>query len=258
MSTPGGATVVLLHGVGLDHTMWDRVAPELPGTVLAPDLLGHGSDPGAPDAPPGTTLADLAAPVAALVAGTTAPVHLVGFSLGALVATAVALDAGERVASVTLVSGVVNRTDAERAAVAARLDAARADLPATFDAAVDRWFSPAWRAAEPDLVDRVRGTLAANRPASYLAAYAVFAGADAALWLRLPRLAVPTLAITGADDPGSTPAMARALAAHVPHGRAVVVPGARHLLPLERPDAVVDAIADQLRRTPQPSLGGSS
>ncbi|ANY09457.1 alpha/beta fold hydrolase [Pseudonocardia sp. HH130630-07] len=255
MSRP--ADVVLLHGVGLDHTVWDRVVPGLAGegrTVHAPDLLGHGT---APDAPAGSTLSDLAAPVAALLdrAGER-PLHLVGFSLGALVATRVALDRPDRVAALTLVSGVADRSDAQRAAVLDRLRAARSDLPATFDAAVERWFSPSWRAAEPGTADRMRSVLGANRPASYLACYEVFATADAELWPELPRLGAPVVATTGADDPGSTPAMSEGLADRVPHGRAVIVPGARHLLPLERPDAVLAAIRETPPRTPtDPSTG---
>lgn len=251
------ADVVLLHGVGLDHTMWERVAPELRSDghrVHAPDLLGHGA---APDAPEGTTLADLAAPVAALVAGPARPVQLVGFSLGALVATRVALDHPDRVAGLTLVSGVADRGDDERAAVARRLETARTDLSATFDAAVERWFSDRWRADEPELPRRLRSTLAANRPRSYLACYAVFAEADAELWPRLSALTVPVLALTGADDPGSTPRMSAVLAARVREGRAVTVPAARHLLPLERPDAVVAAVRARIGGHPLDSVGAA-
>jgi pimeloyl-ACP methyl ester carboxylesterase len=239
------ADVVLLHGVGLDHTMWERVAPGIGARhrVHAPDLRGHGT---APDATPGTTLADLAGDVADLVACLPGPAHLVGFSLGALAATNLALDHPGLVASLTLVSGVANRSADERAAVAGRLRAARADLDATYLAAVDRWFSPQWRAAEPDLAESVLATLRANRPGSYLACYAVFATADAEVWPRLPDLNLAVHAITGSDDPGSTPAMACALAARVTCGRSTVVPGARHLLPLERPAAVVDAILAQV------------
>lgn len=252
----GPADVILLHGVGLDHTMWDRVAPGPAGdghTVHTPDLPGHGS---APDAPAGTTLSDLAAPVAGALAGLDRPSHLVGFSLGALVATRVALDQPDRVATLTLISGVARRTDRERAAVLGRLDCARADLPATFDAAVDRWFSADWHAEVPDLAERVRTTLAANRRESYLACYEVFARADAELWPQLPGLALPVVAMTGSEDPGSTPAMSEALAARVPHGRADIVSGARHLLPLERPDAVRAVLRQQMNHTPtDPSSG---
>ncbi|MFP5021850.1 alpha/beta fold hydrolase [Pseudonocardia phyllosphaerae] len=256
MSRP--ADVVLLHGVGLDHTLWDRVAPGLAADghiVHAPDLLGHGT---APDAPAGTSLADLAAPIAELVVGIGAPVHLAGFSLGALVATRVALDHPECVATLTLVSGVAGRSDAERAAVLGRLDSARADLASTFDGAVARWFGDEWLAQEPQLADRVRATLAANRPQSYLACYEVFARADDELWPELPRLAPPVVATTGSDDPGYTPAMTEALAARVPRGHGEIVPGARHLLPLERPDAVTEVLRDRIRRPATPSHTSSS
>ncbi|NMH96517.1 alpha/beta fold hydrolase [Pseudonocardia acidicola] len=243
MSAP--ADVVLLHGVGLDHTMWERLAPGLAARhhVLTPDLRGHGT---APDAAPGLTLSDLATDIARLMRGLDGPAHLVGFSLGALVATEVALDNPELVASLTLVSGVANRSAAERDAVAGRLRASRTDLDATFLAAVDRWFSPTWKAAEPALAERVLATLRANRPESYLACYSVFADADAQLWPRLRELTMPVLAITGAEDTGSTPAMSTAVAAQVPDGRWAVVRGARHLLPLERPDAVLDAVVSQI------------
>ncbi|MBW0102764.1 alpha/beta fold hydrolase [Pseudonocardia sp. KRD291] len=252
----GPADVVLLHGVGLDHTVWDRVAPGPAGdghTVHTPDLLGHGS---APDAPAGATLSDLAAPVADALADIGRPVHLAGFSLGALVATRVALDHPDRVATLTLVSGVAGRAEDERAAVLGRLDRARVDLAATFDAAVDRWFSAEWLAEAPDLAERVRTILAANRRKSYLSCYEVFARADAELWPWLPGLALPVVAMTGSEDPGSTPAMSQALAARVPHGRADIVPGARHLLPLERPDAVRAVLRQQMNHTPtDPSSG---
>ena len=240
----GPADVVLLHGVGLDHTMWERVAPGFGARhrVHTPDLRGHGA---APDAAPDTSLEDLAEDVADLVARLPGRAHVVGFSLGALVATELALDHPGLVRSLTLVSGVANRSAAERDAVAGRLHAARADLDATYRAAVDRWFSPEWRVTEPELADRVLATLRANRPSSYLACYAVFGTADADLWPRLPDLHIPVHAITGADDPGSTPSMAAALATRVRNGRYTVVPGARHLLPLERPAAVVEAVLPQ-------------
>lgn len=249
------ADVVMLHGVGLDHTMWHRVAEPLRDAghrVHTPDLLGHG---GAPDADDDTALTDLAEPVATRLDSLTGPVHLVGFSLGALVATRVALDRPDDVASLTLVSGVADRSPEERAAVTRRLSAARADLTATFDAAIDRWFSAEWRRTEPNLPTATRAVLAANRPASYLACYAVFAQADAELWPDLPNVTPPVLAITGADDPGSTPRMSAVLAARVRRGRSATVPGARHLLPLERPGTVASAVLSQIERRPFPVSG---
>jgi pimeloyl-ACP methyl ester carboxylesterase len=70
----------------------------------------------------------------------------------------------------------------------------------------------------------------------------VFATADAEVGTELSRIAVPALAVTGENDPGSTPEMTRRLAAALPDCRAVVVLGARHMLPVERPRELVDCL----------------
>jgi pimeloyl-ACP methyl ester carboxylesterase len=229
-------TMVLLHGVGLDSTMWAPVTALLPDDVevLAPDLPGHGRQRPAPD---GVTLADLAEEVAESVPPGS---HLVGFSLGALVAQHLARHRPDLVATLTSVSSVCRRTEAERAAVLGRLATAAADFPASVAASLQRWY--AGTGTDPELVRRTEATLLANDVASYLNCYRVFATADAAIAPELPRITVPALAVTGADDPGSTPEMTRRLADAIPDCRAVVVPGARHMLPVERPQDLVTCL----------------
>ena len=105
---------------------------------------------------------------------------------------------------------------------------------ATVDAAVERWFDDAWRQREPDLVADVRRTMLANDPTSYLACYTVFAVGDQEVGPLLGDITAPTLAITGSDDPGSTPDMSHRLAAADPRrprrgrrrGPAPAAPGA--------------------------------
>jgi len=221
--------VVLLHGVGLDHTMWHPVRDLLQGNgyeVLTPDLPGHGANPPVQD---GVLLADLADAVATAVPPGS---HVVGFSLGALIAQHLARFRPDLVATLTSVSSVCHRTPAERASVLGRLRTAEADFPASVAASLQRWF-PA--AEDPDLVQRTERTLLANDIASYLNCYRVFATADAEIGPELRRIAVPALAITGDLDPGSTPEMTRRLAASIPGCLAEVVDGARHLWPAERP-----------------------
>ena len=119
-----GPDVVLLHGVGLDHTMWDRCLPALveEHRVTTVDLRGHGASG---PASPGTSLGDLADDVLEVIdAVGAARVHLVGFSLGALVAAYLAEHHRDRVATLSLVSSVALRTPEEREAVRRRLEAA--------------------------------------------------------------------------------------------------------------------------------------
>ncbi|WP_406447166.1 alpha/beta hydrolase [Streptomyces sp. NBC_01613] len=238
-----GPDLVLLHGVGLDRTMWERCLPALAERhrVTLVDLRGHGLSPAAA---PGVSLRELAVDVAALLEG---PAHLVGFSLGALVAQQLAIEQRELTASLTLVSSVSGRSREERASVLRRRERAQEDFAASAHAAVERWFSPEWRAREPELAWSVLTTMLDNDRTSYLACYDVFATADAELWPRLPEITAPTLAVTGSDDPGSTAAMSRLLADQIPDGRALIVPGTRHLLPLERPEELTTAILNHLR-----------
>jgi pimeloyl-ACP methyl ester carboxylesterase len=231
------ATVVLLHGVGLDHTVWQPVQALLPDGVEAvmPDLPGHGSRP---PVTAGITLADLADGVAAEIPPGS---HLVGFSLGALVAQHLAAHRPELVATLTSVSSVCKRTADERAAVLGRLDTAAKDFAASAEASLRRWFDGT--DVSPEQVRLTRATLLANDPASFLHCYRIFATADADIAADLSRIGAPALAVTGECDPGSTPEMTRRLAQSIPDCRAVVVPGARHMLPVERPRELVDHLS---------------
>jgi pimeloyl-ACP methyl ester carboxylesterase len=228
--------VVLVHGVGLDHTMWRPVVGLLQDEfeVLTPDLLGHGTNGPARD---GVTLAELADDVAARLPRSA---HLVGFSLGALVAQHLARYRPDLIVSLTSVNSVCRRTDRERTAVLGRLATAGTDFAAGVEAALQRWYDGT--GVDAALVAQTRETLLANDIASYLNCYRVFATGDAEIGPELPRITTPALAITGELDPGSTPDMTRRLAAALPDCRAVVVPGARHMLPVQLPREFVAAL----------------
>ena len=65
----------------------------------------------------------------------------------------------------------------------------------------------------------------------------------------LPRIACPTLVLTGALDAWSPPAQHEEIAAAIPDAELVIVPGAGHMIQREAPDAVTNAIAGWLART---------
>lgn len=229
-------TMVLLHGVGLDRTMWEPAAALLAERfeVLALDLPGHGSRP---PAPAGTTLAGLALGVAEDIP---AGAHIVGFSLGALVAQFLAAQRPELVATLTSVSSVCRRTPAEREAVLGRLRTAEVDFAASAAESIERWY--AGTDVSQEWVRRTEATLLANDIDSFLACYRVFATGDEVVGDLLGQITAPSLAVTGADDPGSTPAMTHRLAEAIPDCRAVAVPDARHMLPVQRPRMFADCL----------------
>ena len=233
-------SLVLLHGVGLDHTMWEPVVAllerELGGglEIVTPDLPGHGRRP---RVAAGVGLADLAAGLTDEIPPDS---HVVGFSLGALIAQHLAVHRPDLVATLTSVSSVCRRTPAERDAVLARLRMAETDFPGTVEASLERWYDGTDVAEEQ--VHRTEAVLLANDRQSFRACYRVFATGDAEIGPDLGRFAQPALAITGADDPGSTPAMTLRLAEAIPGCRAVVVPAARHMLPVQDAAALTESL----------------
>lgn len=239
MSATSTTPVVLLHGVGLDRTMWAAARRELAARshdAIAIDLPGHGRRP--PLRRP-VRLAELADDVRSrLPAGR---VHLVGFSLGALIAQAVAIDSPELVATLTCVSSVCRRTPEERAAVLQRLASARVDFAATVERSLTRWYEGT--DVPTGTVEATRTVLARNDVESFLRAYEVFATGDVDVADGLAGITAPTAVITGGLDPGSTPAMSERLQASIPNATLRVVPGVRHMLPVQAPSVLADDLA---------------
>jgi pimeloyl-ACP methyl ester carboxylesterase len=250
-----GPPVVLIHGVGLDASIWEAQAVALieDHQVVAYDMLGHGQSA----CPPGVrALGDFVDQLAALLdALSLERVALVGFSMGGLVARAFAAAYPERVSHLALLSTVYERSREEQAGILARLGQAETAGPARLiGAALERWLSDDFRAANPQIVARLRERLASNDEAGFLAAYRVFAEADGQMTAFLERrglaedtpITCPTLVLTGELDPGSSPAMARHLADSIVGARCLILPGLRHMALMEAPDAVTNPLIEFL------------
>lgn len=238
-------TLVLVHGVGLDRHMWAPFAAALGQPVVTYDMLGLGEAPKPPGPYSLRMYAEQLRQVLTDLGGEA--VDVVGFSMGALVAQRFAVDHPRLVRRMVLVSGVFNRTADERAAIVTRVAEVRNGAYLhSVEPALERWFTPEFAARHPEVVQTVRERMLANDVRPYADAYEVFATGDEQLVPLVPRITAPTLVITGADDQRSTPLMAEQLAAALPHGRAAVVPGVRHLLPLEQPDTLAALVRDLL------------
>lgn len=64
----------------------------------------------------------------------------------------------------------------------------------------------------------------------------------------LEQMSVPATVLVGTRDRLTPPRLARQLAAGLPDAELVVLPGAGHMLPLEEPDRIIDAIRRTSRR----------
>jgi pimeloyl-ACP methyl ester carboxylesterase len=240
-----GPAVILIHGVGLNADAW---APQIDALtaahrVIAYDTLGHGQSPLPPER---ATLGDYVSQLAQLLdALDLRRASLVGHSMGAMIAIATALRQPDRTERLIALNGVYGRTPEQRAAALGRARLLDRDGPAsTRQAALERWFGPAADGAFARERMQVEGWLQAVDPVGYARAYRVFATSDVG---RLDGLACPALFMTGELDPHSTPEMTRAMAAAAPLGRAVVLPGHRHMAAFVAPEICNPVILEFLR-----------
>ena len=187
---------------------------------------------------------------------------LLGHSMGARVALEVFRLAPDRVRRLALVSTGVHPLGADEPAKRRALQAVGHE--GGFQALVDTWLPPmvadANRADDTVYGPMRRMCLDQNQP--------IFDAQIEALLNRpeqeglLGRIHCPTLVMTGELDAWSPPPQHEAIAARIADATLTIVPGAGHMLPLEAPDAVNNAIAAWLARpaddrtdTRQPALG---
>ena len=235
-----GPVVVLIHGLGLNRTVWRWMAPVLASAgfrVVAHDIWGHGESP-APDIPP--DLALLSRQIRGLLDHLGYPrASLVGFSLGGMIARRFAQDFPARTEALVILHSPHRRSAEAQAAIWARVEQARHKGPAaTVEAALDRWFTPDFRAQNPKVMDLVRGWVLSNDPAVYPSFYAILADGIDEIVAPTPPIACPALVMTGDQDFGNGPEMTMAIAAEIKGSATLVLPGLRHMALAENPDAV--------------------
>lgn len=240
---PALSTVVLLHGAGFDHTTWalhSRWFAHHGYGVLAPDLPGHGRSSGAALA----TIADMADWTAALLeaAGAT-KARLVGHSMGSLIALETAARHPAKVSGLSLIGTAATMTvgpDLLRAAEAN--DHAAIDMVSIwglgFQAELGGSLAPGmWMHSG---AQRVLGKCRPGVLFNDLSACNAYQGALAAA----AKITVPATLILGERDM-MTPAKAgKALAAAIPNAKTIVLPGAGHMMMVERPDELLAALQD--------------
>jgi pimeloyl-ACP methyl ester carboxylesterase len=239
-----GPPLVLIHGVGLDHRMWQAQVYFFARnrSVVCYDLLGHGESP---RISAGTGLAVFVNQLDRLSAALGLErATILGFSFGGLIAQGFALQRSANIDKLVLMSTVYDRTEAERRGVQARLAKARGEgASAIHRAAIERWFSPAFLAGQPEQAQALLHQLEENDEESFLTAYELFASADREFVGKLERIGCPTLILAGENDPGSTPAMAWQMAKEISNSRVSIIGGGRHMMPLEMAQEVNREIA---------------
>lgn len=236
-------TVVFVNSLGTNLELWDDQAAALSRRfrIVRYDQRGHGRSP-APAGP--YTVADLGSDLLELLDRLDLErVSLCGLSLGGAVASWLAVNAPERIYRLALCCTAAQFATPESWRERAALVRA-GGMEELAELTLGRWFTDAFRAAEPAKVARYRAMLAAMPVEGYAGCCEALGAFD--LRSRLGSITAPTLVVTGSDDPSITPARGDELAAAIPGARHVVLTPASHLANVEQPIAFTRALLEHL------------
>lgn len=243
-----GEPVVLIHGLGSSRRRWDRLVSALTAAgyrALRLDLRGFGES-GRSSRPSG--MQELLADVEAFVrAAGLQRLHLVGHSLGGMIAQHFTIDRPGHVASLALASTTSH--NGRRASAFARamvLFAEHGFDRALNDAAlrpeIDRALREAFPGLEPPL-EMLRIGMESPNPARADAwrACVGFSAKD-----RLAEIRCPVLVLHGSADPLIPFRAGELVHRAIPHSEWIEEPGAGHSLPTERAETFQRAVLDFL------------
>lgn len=243
----GQRWVTLITGIANDLTMWDGQMPVLERgfKVLRYDLRGHGGTwSTAGEYTIDLLVRDL---VELLDDQKVQRTSLVGLGLGGAIAQAFAIRHPDRLDKLMPCCCRAQMVPDFAAMWHKLRDTVRQNgLESIVEPTVQRWFSEDFKAAHPEVLDKVRAMIRRTSFEGYMGVTAAFVGL--ALEDRLHEIRAPTLYVSGADDKlGGPPALMAALAAKVPGARHVSVPNAAHIANIQNPEGFNRVLGEFLK-----------
>ena len=228
--------IVFIHGVGLTKEIWE---PQInffkDYNTLTYDLLGHGETPLKKTK---VNLEDFSNQLLKLTDELNfEKIHLVGFSLGALIARHFAYKHANRLSSLIVHGSIYKRTEEEKRIVKNRFEVAKMNKPASKKAALRRWLSDEFVKENPKIYKKIYSILEKNKRLDFLKCYELFVNyIDDENMIK--KINVNTLIATGENDVGSTPEMSKNLSKMIRGSKFVEIKGGKHLCGIECADNV--------------------
>jgi 3-oxoadipate enol-lactonase len=243
----GAPCLALIHSLALDKSIWNGIAARLgdQAEILTYDCRGHGHSGRIPShfttdlfAKDLAELLDHVGWQSAIVAGC---------SMGGCIAQAFASRYPARANALGLIDTTAwygpdaPKNWKERAAVARSKG-----LAGMVDFQVARWFSDKFRAEHPGVAKEMAEVFLANDVNCYAATCVMLGEAD--LRPFLPAMRMPMAVIVGDEDYATPVAMAQQLHDAIRGSTLTILPGGRHLTPVECPDQIAEQLSILLKR----------
>ncbi len=241
-----GPVLLLSNSLGTAIEMWDPQVTALSGhfRVVRYDQRGHGAS----SAPAGPyTIDQLARDALELLDELGCEkASVAGVSLGGMVGMHLAASRPERIDRLVLASTSPYLGPAEQWTERARI-VRQGGVNAIAPTILERWFTPAYLSAHPNVSAGFMDMFATCSPEGYAACCEAIAAMDQRE--ALAAIKAPTLVVVGADDPTTTPAAGLELQSAIPGAALAVIPNARHIVNVEQADTFTEAVLGHLAGT---------
>ena len=228
--------IVFIHGVGLTKEIWEPQINFFKNyNTLTYDLLGHGKTPLKKTK---VNFKDFSRQLNRLIKELSFnKIHLIGFSLGALIARHFASMYNDKLSSLILHGSIYKRTEDQIRVVKNRFEVAKMNKPASKQTALRRWLSDDFIKKNPNIYKKIYSILEKNKHLDFLKCYEIFVNYvdDDNI---LKKINVNTLITTGENDVGSTPEMSRNLSKMILGSKFIDIKKGKHLCSIECSDDV--------------------
>ena len=223
--------IIFIHGVGLTKEIWE---PQInffkDYNTLTYDLLGHGNTPLNKSQ---LSFEDFSDQLLSLINELNFnKIHLVGFSLGALIARDFASKHNDRLDSLIIHGSIYKRSEEQKRVVRNRLEVAKMGRPASKQTALRRWLSEDFIKNNPDIYKKIYSILEKNNHKDFIKCYELFVNYEDDDGM-IKKIKVNTLITTGKNDVGSTPEMSRNLSKMIQGSEFVEIKRGKHLCGIE-------------------------
>ena len=225
------ATIVFIHGVGLTKEIWDQQIEFFKDhNTLTYDLLGHGKTPLKKTQ---LNFEDYTKQLLNLIDELDLKkIHLVGFSLGSLIARHFASVHGNRLSSLMLHGSIYKRSKEQKRVVENRYEILKLDGPASIKSSLRRWFTQEFAKKNQEIYEKIYSMLKNNDLNNFLKAYKLFVSYEDDNEI-INKIKTNTLVTTGQFDVGSTPEMAKNLSNQIEGSKYIEIRNGKHLCQIE-------------------------
>jgi len=238
---PDNPALLLLNSLGTSTYMWTPQLPVLEQHfhVIRMDTRGHGDSA----TPPGPYSFDdlMGDALGTLDRLGVATASVMGCSLGSMTGLGLGLNAPDRINRIVCAAARADSPEPFRQSWDDRTAVIDAKgVEGLWEGSLGNWLTPAFRAAEPEQVAKMKAEFLKTTDEGYKGCAAALKQLD---FLRhLPGMTVPTLFVAGSEDKGAPPAVMQAMAEVTPASTYVEIPDAGHIVNVNAPKAFSDAV----------------